>query len=94
MAYLGASAYVTMATGNRWFRVQETTASAEIVTGNGRQAPVGAAGDPLGNLTTIGGSGQAGSVVSAFVFPRSVSGSRAPNVTAPSLIFIVDKHPR
>lgn len=94
IAYLGASAYVTRAPGNAWFRVQETTAATEIVSGNGRQAPVGAAGDPLNNLTTIGGSGQAGSVVTAWVFPRSVSGSTAPNVTAPSIIFTVDKHPR
>ena len=93
VAYLGSSAYVTRAPGNAWFRVVDNT-SAEIVTGNGRQAPVGAAGDPLNNLTTIGGSGQAGSVVTAYVFPRSVSGSRAPNVTTPSIIFIVDKHPR
>lgn len=94
VAYLGASAYITRAPGNAWFRVQETTSATEIVTGNGRQAPVGAAGDPLQNLTTIGGSGQAGSAVTAFIFPRSVSGSTAPNVTAPSIIFVVDKHPR
>ncbi|HEX6944453.1 MAG TPA: DUF4397 domain-containing protein [Gemmatimonadaceae bacterium] len=94
IAYLGASAYVTRAPGNAWFRVQETTAATEIVSGDGRRAPVGAAGDPLNNLTTIGGSGQAGSVVTAYVFPRSVSGSTAPNVTAPSIIFVVDKHPR
>ena len=94
LAYLGASAYLTRATGNAWFRVQETSAATEIVSGNGRQAPVGAAGDPLSNLTTIGGSGQSGSVVTAWVFPRSVSGSKAPNVTTPSIIFTVDKHPR
>jgi len=94
LAYLGASTYQVRATGNAWFRVQETSSATEIVSGNGRQAPPGAAGDPLNNLTTIGGSGQAGSVVSAFVFPRSVAGSTAPSVTAPSIIFIVDKHPR
>lgn len=94
LAYLSASAYQVRATGNAWFRVQETTAATEIVSGNGRQAPVGIAGNPLNNLTTVGGSGQAGSVVTAWVFPRSVSGSKAPNVTAPSIIFTVDKHPR
>jgi hypothetical protein len=94
LAYLGASAYATRSTGNAWFRVQETSAATEIVSGNGRQAPVGVAGDPLNNLTTIGGSSQAGSVVTAWVFPRSVSGSTAPNVTAPSIIFTVDRHPR
>lgn len=94
VAYLGATAYATRAPGDAWFRVQETTAATEIVSGNGRKAPVGAAGDPLLNLTTIGGSGQAGSVVTAFLFPRTVAGSTAPNVTAPSLVFVVDKHPR
>jgi hypothetical protein len=94
LAYLASSAYLTRATGAAWFRVQESTAAAEIVSGNGRQAPPGAAGDPLNNLTTIGGSGQAGSVITAWVFPRTVSGSTAPNVTTPSIIFTVDKHPR
>ena len=94
VAYLGASAYVTRPSGNAWFRVQETSSATEIVSGNGRQAPIGAAGDPLNNLTTIGGSGQAGSAVTAFVFPRSVAGSTAPSVTTPTIVFLVDKHPR
>jgi hypothetical protein len=94
LAYLASSAYLTRAPGAAWFRVQESTAAAEIVTGNGRQAPAGAAGDPLNNLTTIGGSGQAGSAITAWIFPRTVSGSTAPNVTTPSIIFTVDKHPR
>lgn len=95
LAYLAASAYATRATGNAWFRVQETTSATEIVSGNGRQAPVGAAGDPLNNLTTIGGSSQAGSVVTAWVFPRTVAGSTAPQtLTTPAIVFTVDKHPR
>jgi hypothetical protein len=94
LAYLASSAYLTRAPGNAWFRVQESTAAAEIVTGNGRQAPPGAAGDPLNNLTTIGGSGQAGSAITAWIFPRTVAGSTAPSVTTPSIIFTVDKHPR
>jgi uncharacterized protein DUF4397 len=94
LAYLATSAYLTRAPGSAWFRVQESTSATEIVTGNGRQAPAGAAGDPLNNLTTIGGSGQAGSAVTAWIFPRTVAGSTAPNVTTPSIIFTVDKHPR
>lgn len=94
VAYLGSSAYVTRPPGAAWFRVQETTAAAEIVTGAGRQAPAGIAGDPLNNLTTIGGAAQAGSVVTAYIFPRSVAGSRAPNITTPTIVFVVDKHPR
>ena len=97
VAYLGQSAYLTKATGAQWFRVQLTTSATEIVSGNGRQAPAGTAGDPLNQLTTIGGSGQAGSVVTGFVFPRSVAGSKAPQGTAnasPAVLFVVDKHPR
>lgn len=62
--------------------------------GQNRRVPTGAPGDPLNQLTIIGGSGQAGSVVTAWIFPRSVAGSTAPNVTAPSIIFTVDRHPR
>lgn len=94
LAYLAASQYLTRAAGNAWFRVQGTSAATEIVTGNGRQAPVGAAGDPLQNLTTIGGSGQAGSVVTAWVFPASVTGSRALASATPTVVFTVDRHPR
>lgn len=93
LAYLSASDYVPVPTGPAWFRVQDATA-AEIVSGNARQAPVGANADPLQHLTAIGGSGQAGSVVTAWIFPPSVAGSTAPNVTAPSVVFTVDKHPR
>jgi hypothetical protein len=93
VGYLSATPYQSRATGTAWFRVQDASA-AEIVTGTGRQGPAGAAADPLNQLTTIGGFGQAGSVVTAWIFPRSVSGSKAPNVTAPSVVFTVDKHPR
>ncbi len=40
--------------------MQETSSATEIVTGNGRQGPAGAAGDPLNQLTTIGGFGDTG----------------------------------
>jgi hypothetical protein len=92
--YLGASQYVTRPTGNAWFRVTAAGGGTELVSGNGRQAPPGIVGDPLANLTTVGGSGQAGSVVTAYLFPPSVAGSRAPSITTPSLVFVVDKHPR
>ena len=102
VAYLGASAYVTRAPGAAYLRVQETTSATEIIAPGGtgatlgvnRQVPPGTAGDPLNNLTTIGGALQAGSAVTAYVFPRSVAGSTAPSVTTPSIVFIVDKHPR
>jgi hypothetical protein len=92
--YHGASQYVTRAPGAAGFRVTAAGGGTEIVAGNGRQAPAGIAGDPLANSTTVGGSGQAGSVVTAYVFPPSVAGSRAPNSPTPTLVFIVDKHPR
>jgi hypothetical protein len=94
VAYLAATPYVTRATGNAWFRVVPASGATELVTGNGRQAPVGVAGDPLNFNTTIGGSGFAGSVVTAWIYPPSVAGSRAAASTAPSIVFTVDKHPR
>jgi hypothetical protein len=94
VAYLAASQYVTTPTGTTWFRVQDAGA-AEIVTGSGRRAPAGSAGDPLNHLTTIGGSDQPGSVVTAWIFPSSVEDSEAPqNLDAPSILFTVDRHPR
>lgn len=94
VAFGGTSAYQSRAPGNAWFRITTPGTSTELVTGNGRQAPNGVIGDPALNLTTIGGASQAGSAYTAFVFPRSVSGSLATGVTTPTVVFVVDKHPR
>ena len=56
-------------------------------------APAGLAADRANNLTAVGGVTQAGSVLTAFVFPRSVAGSKATSFTTPGILFIVDRNP-
>lgn len=94
VAYREQSAYITRATGAAVYRVQQTSSAAVIAS---TTAPAGVVGAPDSLITTIGGSGQPGSVVTGFVFPRSVAGSKAPQGSAnanPVVLFIVDKHPR
>ena len=56
-------------------------------------APSGLAADREKNLTAVGGVGQAGSVLTAFVYPRSVAGSKAANFSAAGIVFVVDRNP-
>ena len=56
-------------------------------------APAGIAADRANNLTAVGGTTIAGSVITAFIVPRSVAGSRAANFTAPGILYIVDRYP-
>jgi hypothetical protein len=95
--YGNSSAYVLMDPGTLWLRVAPTgTITPEIITGTSRQAPPGAAGNPDSLLTPIGGAARAGSAMTAFILPRSVAGSLAPQTTAfltPVLLYLIDKHP-
>lgn len=101
VAYGAASAYVLFAPGERWFRTTAPgTTTPELARAGGMRAPPGAAGSPNDLLTPVGGSTMAGSAFTAYVFPRSVSGSTAPqttgatnNFSTPWVIYIVDKHP-
>jgi len=56
-------------------------------------APSGLASDRANNLTAVGGVAQAGSVLTAFIFPRSVVGSKAASFTSAGISFIVDRNP-
>lgn len=85
------STYTSFAPGTKHFRVTNTGTTTVVASA---AAPNGAAGDPDNFLTTIGGVQQAGSAITAFFFPRSVAGSPASNVTAPSIVYVVDRHPR
>ena len=84
------------------YQLRDTSRLVLRVTGSGQTipivasaiAPAGDAGDAARNLTTIGGSRMGRSVISAFLFPRSVAGSSAQPFTTPGLVFQVDKHPR
>lgn len=97
IGFLGASTYATQATGALVFNATNTgttTVNAAFA------APVGAAKDATNNLTAIGGTSIEKSVLTGLIFPRSVAGSQAPQSTtspsyqAPSIIYIVDKHPQ
>ena len=58
------------------------------------RAPTGVPGEPGELLEPIGGTGIPGSILSAFLMPRSVSGSPAASFSTPSFVYLVDKHPR
>ena len=92
LGYLGVTSYVLRAPGALAYRVTASgSTSPELAAA---LAPAGAAGDPVANLTTVGGSSQAGSALTGFFFPRSVAGSRAASFTAPGVVWVVDRHPR
>jgi len=94
--YGSKSDYTLVDPGTLWLRVAATGSTTEIITGTSRQAPPGAAGDPTALLTPIGGAAMPGSAMTAFILPRSVAGSLAPQTTAfqtPVLLYLIDKHP-
>ena len=92
LANFAATKYLNIAVGPlalRAFNSGSTTFPAMIdVT-----APAGLPADRANNLTAVGGSTQAGSALTAFLFPRSVAGSAAANFTTPGIVYIVDRYP-
>ncbi len=84
--------WVTMGTGTVSLRAfaSGTTAFPAMIDVT---APAGLPADHANNLTAVGGFAQAGSVLTAFIFPRSVAGSKAANFTTPAISFIVDRNP-
>ena len=97
LAFLSASSYSTQAPGSLVFR--STNAGTTTVTATAT-APPGAAADATNNLTAVGGSTIEKSVFTGFIFPRSIAGSQAPQATTPvnfqipSIVYLVDRHPR
>lgn len=82
---LGAFAFRAAAAG----QTATVTASAA--------APAGSAADPTNNLTAIAGTSVGGSAFTAYLFPRSVAGSAAPQTaafTSPAIVYLYDRHPR
>jgi hypothetical protein len=86
-----STAYTTQAPGALAFQV--TTAGTTTVLA-ARDAPAGIAADPSEGHTTVGGVQQAGSVITAFVFPASSTGTAGASFTAPGIVYVVDRHPR
>lgn len=85
------SSYTTFAPGTKHIRVTMAGSATIVAAAN---APNGAAGDPDQLLTTIGGVQQAGSAITAFVFPPSVADSPASSFAAAGIVHVVDRHPR
>lgn len=92
VANFAATKWVNLATGTaslRAFATGSTTFPAMIDIA----VPAGLPADHANNLTAVGGMAQAGSVITAFVFPRSVAGSAARSFTTAGIVFMVDRNP-
>jgi hypothetical protein len=92
VANLATSTYATLATGSVAFRV--TSAGTTTILASAL-APAGAAAASSSQSAQAGYS-IAGSMLTAFVFPRSVAGSAAPQTTAftsPAVIWMQDNRP-
>ena len=93
------SNYVTMSTASSLTVTFTTTGSKTSYAS--AAVPAGLPGDQLQNLTPVGGSTQAGSVITAMVFGAAASGTgfftaNPTNVAAlrtPGVVYIVDKQP-
>jgi len=84
------SSYATFAPGAFALRVANAANPTGLGT-TGTAAPTGTAGTT--SADPIGGATVAGTVMTAMVFPASVTGSTALASTTPSIVFIVDKQP-
>ena len=84
------SSYTTFAPGA--FALRATNAANPTGLGtSGTAAPTGTAGTTAAD--PIGGATVAGTVITAMVFPASVTGSTAAVSATPSITYIVDKQP-
>lgn len=94
LAYGAQSAYAIMAPGALALRVTAAGTNTPVLANFA--APAGAVADPANLLTTIGGAAQPGSAFTAFIFPRSVAGTTAPQTTAfqsSAIIYLIDRNP-
>lgn len=89
VAPLTASTYVTTAPAQTRYNVQPAGGGAALFADP--LALIGAAATV--DIEAAPGTTVAGSAVTLIVFPRSVAGSRAPNVTTPSGSFMWDRRP-
>ena len=95
VAYGAQSAYAMMAPGTLALRVTAAGTNTPVLAN--LAAPAGALADPANLLTTIGGAAQPGSAFTAFIFPRSVAGTTAPQGTAfqsSAILYIIDRNPQ
>lgn len=90
---LTVSSFLNAAPGTYWYNVQPAGGGAVLFAD--RRALLGAAAVTAapGPFDALPGTRVAGSAVTGIVFPRSVAGSQAPNVTTPSISYVWDRRP-
>lgn len=96
VAYGGFSAYTAVSTdtGSQALQVVVTAAGTTTPILARVSLPAGQAVDTVTHVNAIAGGRIAGSVMTAVIVPRSVSGSMAPQAfTTPSAIILVDRRP-
>jgi hypothetical protein len=94
LAFLSASAYVTRPTGTLAVRATGSGTTTPVLANVA--APAGVPADPALSGSAIGGAAQGGTAMTAFIFPRSTAGSRAPQTAAftnPIIVYVVDRRP-
>ncbi|HXT16031.1 MAG TPA: DUF4397 domain-containing protein [Gemmatimonadaceae bacterium] len=90
---LSASKYVPTSTASAMF-LRAVNAGTKTVPALVEAAmPAGLAADQPNDLTAVGGIAQPGSVITAFLMPKSVAGSKATSFTTAGIVYIVDKNP-
>ena len=90
---MSISAYVNVPAGQYWYNVQPAGGGATLFADRRALLGTAAVTGPPGPFDAQPGTTVAGSAVTGIVFPRSVSGSTAPNVTTPSISFMWDRRP-
>lgn len=86
---LTASNYLNAPTGRTMINIQPAGGGTALVNTECSQRGI----QPTVDLEGVPGTEVAGSVLSAIVVPRSVSGSQAANFTTPGLICVWDRRP-
>jgi hypothetical protein len=95
VSFLSATSYTTRPTGALALRATAAGSTTPVLANV--LAQPGAPADPALSGSAIGGSNQAGTAMTAFVFPRSTAGSKAPQdpaFTSPTIIYLVDRRPQ
>jgi Domain of unknown function (DUF4397) len=95
VAFLGATGYVTRATGGLAMRATAAGTITPVLANVLAQTGVDA--DPALTGSTIGGSKEPGSVMTAFVFGRTTVGSAAGQTGTnanPTIVYVVDRRPQ
>lgn len=90
---LTASNYVNAATGTYRYNVTPAGGGTALFADATALAGTAAVVGPPGPIDAAPGTTVAGSAVTGIVFPRSVAGSRAPNITTPGIVFVWDRRP-